>query len=325
MFRRGSFYIFILWFIASRADGQELFPMTEPASSTPSKGVLSLRMFGESYNEVDRMRNLFGLKITYGLTAKLTVSATPNISNHHNRDLPPEFPDHNTPQIGVSHPYLFNGVDFYAKYRILGIDREKNHFRVALYGEYSYLTTAHDEAEPTLLDDTKGYGAGFITTYLVNHFAASFTGGVILPAVYSGTVPDIISVLPGVPAKVTYGNAYNYDLSFGYLLFPDAYSSYRQTSWSVYMEFLGKSYTAAEVQVANLAPPYAYYTISTRNNHALQAGSYVELYPGLQSIIRSNLRADFSVGFPVYSKSYAHFYPVYNIGVQRYFYSRHKK
>ena len=324
MYRSYSLLIVFFLLVSVPAKAQELFPMAESASSTPPKGAFAVRMFGETYNEIDRIRNLFALKVTYGLTSRLTVSAIPNISNHHNKELPPEFPDHNTPQIGVSHPYLFNGIDFYAKYRVFGIDGEKSHFRVALYGEYSILGTAHDEAEPTLLDDTRGYGGGFITTYLLRHFAASFTGGIILPVVYYGTVPDIISVLPGVPARVTYGNGYNYDLSFGYLLFPAEYTGYRQANWNIYMEFLGKSYGAAQVQVANLTYKAPYYTLSTQNNHALQAGNYVELYPGIQTIIKSNLRIDFSVGFPIADKSYAHFYPVYNFGIQRYLYFKRK-
>jgi len=325
MLRLYGCYLIVFFLIAGRASGQELFPMTEPASNTPAKGTLGIRFFSETYNEIDQVRNLFALKITYGLTPRLTIAATPNVSNHHSRTLPQEFPDHNTPQIGVYHPYLFNGVDCYAKYRFLSLDGENNHFRAALYGEYSYLKTAHDEAEPTLLDDTKGYGGGVITTYLNHHFATSFTGGFIIPSVYYGSIPDLISSLPSLNAKVIYGDGYNYDLSFGYLMFPAEYKSYDQTNWNVYMEFLGKSYNAAEVQVATLQNPNSYYTINNINNHALKAGHYIEAYPGLQSIIKSNLRIDFSVGFPILDKAYVHFYPVYNVGIQRYFFFKHKR
>lgn len=303
---------------------QELFPLMEPASNTPAKGVMGVRVLGETYNEINRLRNLAGLKISYGLTSHLTIDATATVSNHHSRLLPPEFPDHNTPQIGVSLPYRFNGFDFYAKYRVLSIDRANSHFRTALYGEYSLLNVAHDEAEPRLLDDTKGVGGGLIATYLKNRFAVSFTGGVILPSVYTGFVPDVISSLPSVPAKINYGNGYNYDLSLGYLLFPSEYKSYNQTNWNVYMEFLGKTYTAAQMQVGNVIYQGPLYTINTRNNHALQAGHYIELYPGLQCIIKSNTRIDLSVGYPVMGKSYEHFYPVYNFGMQRYFYFNNK-
>ncbi len=322
--QRALFYIVVLLFFSPQARAQELFPMTESASNIP-KGALGIRFFSESYNEVDRMRNLFALKIMYSPLARLTIEATPNISNHHNQQLPPEFPTHNTPQIGVDHPYLFNGVDFYAKYRFLSIDRQNSHFRVALYGEYSILNVAHDEAEPTLLDDNSGVGGGLIATYLKGHFAISFTGGIILPFKYVGDVPDPIPSLPGVPATVTYGNAYNYSLSFGYLLFPQSYTSYKQTNWSVYMEFIGKDYDAMKMQVGNIYYQAPQYSISTAGNKALQANKYLEFYPGVQSIIRSDLRLDFSVGLPMIGRSFVHFYPVYTFGLQRYFYfHKHK-
>jgi len=302
---------------------QELFPNTEPASNIP-KGALGVRFFSESYNEVDKLRNLFALKIMYGVTSKLSVYATPTVSNHHNKDLPPEFPVHNTPNIGVYHPYLFNGVDFYAKYRFLSFDGLKTHFRVAAYGEYSILNVAHDEGEPTLLDDNSGYGAGLIATYLKNHFAASLTGGIIVPFKYKGDVPDEIQGLPGLPATVTYPNAYTYSLSFGYLLYPDAYENYHQTNWNVYMEFIGKDYGATEMQVGSVYYSTSQYSISTKSNRALQANQYIEAYPGLQAILHSETRVEFSLGFPVVSRSYVHFYPIYNFGLQRYFYFRKK-
>jgi len=298
---------------------QELYPMTEPASNIP-KGALGIRFFGETYNEVDRIRNLFALKLMYGLTPKLTIEATPTLSNHHSKQLPPEFPVHNTPQIGVNHPYLFNGVDFYAKYRFLTLDGENSHFRAAVYGEYSILKVAHDEAEPTLLDDNSGLGGGLITTYLKNHFAASFTGGIILPSKYKGDVPDELQGLPGVPATVIYGKGYNYSLSLGYLLFPKTYNNYNQTNWNIYLEFIGKSYDAVQMQVGNIYYNSPQYAISTKGNRALQANQYLEVYPGLQSIIKSDTRIELSVGFPLISRSYVHYYPVYTVGVQRYFY-----
>ena len=313
-------YIFILLLsLSSTVQAQELFPIAEPASNIP-KGALGIRFFSESYNEVDRMRNLFAMKIMYGVTPKLSVYATPNISNHHNTDLPIEFPTHNTPQIGVDHPYLFNGVDFYAKYRFFTLDRQNAHIRAAAYGEYSILNVAHDEAEPTLLDDNSGYGAGFIVTYLKDHFAVSATGGIIVPFKYKGDVPDQIQGLPGVPATVAYSNAYNYSLSFGYLLYPDVYENYRQTNWNIYLEFIGKSYDALQMTVGNAVYSLPQYSVSTRGNRALQGNQYIEANPGLQAIIRSDIRVDLSVGFPIVSRSYVHFYPVYTIGVQRYFY-----
>ncbi len=299
--------------------------MRQPASSVP-KGALGVRYFSETYNEVGQLRNLFALKLMYGVTGRLTVEATPNVSNHHGKTLPPEFPIHNTPQIGVHLPYRFNGVNLLARYRFLSRDGQNSHFRMAGYVECGLLKVAHDEAEPGLMDDNAGIGAGIIATYLHKHFAASLNTGVIWPFKYRGRVPDVIPGLPSFPATVTYGNGYVYDLSLGYLLFPHKYASYKQTNWTVYLEFLGKAYDKVEMQVGN--PYYALpqYYISTKANRALQANNYVEVYPGIQAVIRSDIRVDLSVGFPLINRSYVRFFFFFHIGLQRYFYfHKHKK
>lgn len=322
--RKGLFHIVLLLTISIRIQAQELYPMTEPASTIP-KGTLGIRFFGNTYSEVDRLRNMFALRFMYGVTSNLTIEATPNVSNHHNRSLPFEFPLHNTPQIGVDHPYLFNGIDFYAKYRVFSKDGAQSHFRIAVYGEYSVLKVAHDEGEPTLLDDNSGWGGGLIATYLKNHFAASFTGGYISPFSYNGNIPDAFPGLPPVPATVKYGKGYNYSLSFGYLLFPDAYRSYKQTNWNIYMEFLGKSYEPVKIEVGNIATGIKY-PVNITGNKALEGRQYLEVYPGLQCILLANTRIDFSVGIPVVNRSYVHFYPFYNFGMQRYFnFHKHKR
>ena len=299
---------------------QELFPRSEPASTVPAH-VLGVRLFSETYNEVNRVRNLFGIKLMYGLTPRLTIGAIPTCSNHHSKELPPEFPTHNTPQIGVTLPYRFNGVDFYARYRLVSKDGANRHFRAAVYGEYSLLQVAHDEAEPSLLDDNSGFGSGLILTYLQQHFAVSLTSGIIVPFQYTGSVPDPLPGLPGVPATITYPVAYNATLSFGYLLFPEHYRDYRQTNWSFYLEFSGKQYGAMKMQVGNIySSSQPQYYLGTAGNRALQAGRYIDAFPGIQAIIRSDVRMEFSVGFPLVSRSFVHFYPMYCVGGQRYLY-----
>ena len=320
---KGIFHILSLCLLCQVARAQELFPMTEPASNVP-KGTLGIRLFAETFNEVDRIRNLFAVRMMYGITPRLTVMATPNVSNHHSKLLPPDFPVHNTPQIGVTLPYRFNGVNLFAKYRFVSRDGPNSHLRMAVYGEYGLLKVAHDEAEPSLLDDNSGWGGGIITTYLKNHFAGSFTGGIIHAFKYKGEVPDIIPQLPGVPATVTYRNAYNYSLSFGYLLSPKVYKDYKQTNWNIYVELMGKRYDKIDMAVGNIYYNTPQYSISTKDNKALQGSNYVEIYPGVQCIIRSDIRIDLSVGFPLVNRSYVHYYPVYMLGVQRYFYFRNQ-
>jgi hypothetical protein len=80
-----------------------------------------------------------------------------------------------------------------------------------------------------------------------------------------------------------------------------------------------------QMQVGNVYYNTPQYAISTAGNKALQGSYYLEANPGVQAIIRSDLRIDVSVGYPIFNRSFVHFYPVYNVGVQRYFYFKKKK
>lgn len=305
---------------------QELYPHNEPASTLP-KRVIGVRLFAKTYREAPVYRNLFAARLMCGLTPRLTLMLTASVSNHHGRELPDQlvYHTHNGSQTvystgsfkrGNRHPYLFNGLYAYAKYRFLSRDRQNGHFRMAAYAEASGVTSAHDETEPNLMDDTKGLGGGLLVTWLNRRFAGSFTGGVIVPGAYNGFAPD--SGGPKIPTRVEYGRALVYNLSLGYLLFPRKYSGYRQTNVNLYAEFIGRAYEAATVT------QYGYVNVPIQTP-LLQSGNYVELHPGVQVIFNSNLRLDVSAGFPIHNKSYAHFYPVFYVAVQRYFFPGVKK
>ena len=303
---------------------QELFPLSEPASTLP-KGTLGVRLMAEMYNEVNQLRNMAGLRLMYGATPRLSVYLTGIASNHHGRKLPPEFPFHNTPERGAYYPYKFNGLHLYAKYRFLSRDGEGSHLRLAAYAEGTYVQTTHHETEPDLMmGDNKGIGAGLIGTYLKHKFAISFTGGVILPAAYTGVSPDPIESLPDIPVRLRYGKALNYSLSFGYLLLPFTYKDYNQTNVNLYLEFRGKAFEASKVDLF-VGLPNEYFLRRERYPPALQKGYYLDISPGIQFIIRSNLRIDFSTTFSSVGISYARLYPVFNLGIQRYFYPGKKK
>ena len=299
---------------------QELYPHNEPASSVPKK-VIGLRIFDETYREYGTQRNMTAARILYGLTSKISVSASATISNHHATTLPSNLVSHThvgnqtlyqtgTIQRGLNYPYRFNGFYFYAKYRFLTRDGQNKHFRMAAYGELSTVNAAHDETEPNLLDDTKGYGGGFIATYLKNHFSVTLSSGAIIPGKYEETVSDFSG--GEQHTVIEYGKALKYNLSLGYLVYPKTYSNYNQTNINVYLELMGKSYESARVSQDDVA--------ITPQTDLLLKGNYLEAHPGLQFVIKSNLRIDFALGFPLINKSYARFYPLYMLGIQRYFF-----
>ena len=303
---------------------QELYPTTQPASTLP-KNALGIRVFDEAYKEGGLMRNITGLRVMYGVSPKLTFMLTGVCSDYHGKNLPLDFIQHNhsgtgneastnTPQQGLPYPYIFVGTNLYAQWRFFSSDGQNSHFRMAAYGEAAYIRVPSHDAEPDLSVHTSGIGVGVKGTYLKNHFAATLITGFITPFTYNGTSYDIYG--GQYPTTIRYGNAVNYGLSLGYLLYPRHYTNYNQLNWNIYLEFSGKSYSAAKVYeqdgiVTNYLPI---------NTPLLNAGTNLDAAPGLQCIIRSNTRVDFSVAFPVVSKTYTHLYPFYLLGIQRYFY-----
>jgi len=311
---------FLILFLAagSLANAQELFPLSEPASNIP-RGTLGVRLFSETYKEVNQWRNMSALRLMYGLTPKLSVYLTGIASNHHGPKMPVEFPFHNTPERGAHYPFKFNGVHVYGKYRFLSLDGPNSHFRMAVYAEGAYVKTTHHETEPDLImGDNSGGGGGFITTYLKQKFAVSLTAGGIFPVKYKGLAPDPIEGLPDVPVRTQYGKALTYSLSLGYLLLPMTYKDYDQTNINIYLELRGKVFSTARVDIF-ADEPNEYFLWQSRYPPALQKGYYADLSPGVQFIVKSNLRIDCSVTFNCFGFSYARLYPVYTIGIQRYF------
>lgn len=319
VFFRALFLLSVPLFKADNLLAQELFPNTEPASNIPKK-TLGLRYIGEAYSDGNGyIRNVNALRLMYGLTPRLSIYLTGSSSNHHKKNLPTDYPYHNTPERGVFKPYAFNGMSLYVKYRFLSIDEEKSHLRMAVYAEGSTVNTAHDEGEPRLMDDTKGFGFGYISTYLKNKFAISLTLGGIFPGKYVGYQSDVIESMPDIPTTVKYGDAFNYSLSIGHLLLPKTYNSYKQTNINVYLELMGKYFGDTKVWITPQGVPQ--YLVETAFiPSALRKGYYLDIVPGVQFIFNSNTRLDVSANFRGIHYSYARLYPQINLGLQHYFY-----
>lgn len=316
-------FLALLLALAQGTHGQELFILNEPASSVP-KGVLGVRIYTHHYKEFSTTRNLGAIRLMYGVTSKLSVLATASVSNHHDRKLPKDLLNHTHTgnqtnyfaqpiKRGVDYPYLFNGINLFAKYRFLSIDEQYKHLRLAAYGEWSNAKVAHDEAEPNLMDDNGGFGFGIISTWLKNRLALSLTTGFIKPNSYFEMQRDI-SGGPDLPTSIEYGDAIKYNFSLGYRLHPKKYEAYEQVNWNVYLELTGKSYAAATL-VQGGAKVVA-------RTSALKRGTYIEINPGIQRIINSNTRIEFSYGFGLIGTSFAHFTPAWTLGIQRYFYRK---
>jgi len=299
-----------------------------PASTLPA-GVLGARILNETYSESGLLRQMTALKIMYGVGTRFTLIASVSGTNYHSKDLPLDFLQHNHSGVGptvtanvpkpVPYPYRFDGVDIYAQIRVFSTDGINRHFRMAAYGEASKVSLTSHLAEPDLLFHNSGIGGGIISTYLIHHFAATFTTGFILPQPFDGYSYDNYG---GVyPTKITYGNAAIYNLALGYLLYPSHYKNYRQTNINVYIEFLGKSYGSATVSQQDGVD----YRAVPNNLAILKAASYLDANPGIQFILRSNMRIEASADLKLLNQSHIHTYPIYILAMQRYFYPAKRK
>ena len=300
------FFVFFLIQLTTRA--QELYPNSEPASIIP-KGALGIRLMNEAYMSDGNFKSWHGAMFMYGLSPKLMFSGMFTTSNHHGKELPANFihadsskVDNTNSGINSRNSYLFESVNLGFRYRFLNKDGDHKHFRMALFGNGVYSFNPHDEAEVTLMGDNKGVGGGIISTVLIHKLAVSLTGAVISPFSHRDRKTDV---------TLKYGHAFNYSLSFGYLVYPFKYKNFNQTNINLYAEFMGKTYNPMSITKNGselYLPNSPYYT----------GNSYLEVRPAVQFIIKSNLRIDCSTAIPLVNRSYIRKYPVYLLNLQYY-------
>ncbi|HEY8402334.1 MAG TPA: hypothetical protein VIK89_13790 [Cytophagaceae bacterium] len=315
--------LFIIPLILSlRLNAQELFPATEPASTLP-KGLLGARFMYEGFKEVpsERKKHWSAIRLMYGVTGKLTLQITGTASNHHPKKFPADFRNYlvnHHQKVFIPDPYIPDGFNIYAKYRWLSIDDKQKHLRFAFYGEFAKAYTPHSEAEPLLMGgDNTGVGGGLIITQLYKRFAVSFTYGLAFPFEYVDKEQDI---------TFKSGNAINYNLSFGYRIYPAQYSGYDNLNINLYVEFINKQYEKAYMTAQGKYVDFDFIQYEDQYVYkSLQENKYSEIRPSLQFIFNSNTRVDVGVAHPFINQSYLHFYPMYFINVQKYFFRKTKK
>jgi hypothetical protein len=286
------------------------------------KGAIGVRFMYETFKELPSNRTKYwdGLRIMYGATGKLTLMLTGSASNHHLKDFPANlqnyFLNHHQ-RIYKPYPLLFEGLNLYAKYRVFSLDEQNKHIRLAVYGETAKTFIPHDEAEPMLMGDNSGFGAGIIGTKLHNKLALSLTCGFTHPFLYVDKKQNI---------TFQAGDAWNYNVSVGYRLFPVQYNSYKNVNVNLYVEFINKRYGGALMTVDGKNYDFSYLQdYSPLIYNGLIENKYSEIRPAIQFIFNSNDRIDIGIAQPVYSKSYLHFYPMFFFHLQKYFYPKGKR
>jgi len=307
--------LLFLFFISNHSKSQELFPNTEPASTMP-KNVFGYRLITEMYKDLNnRSRYFTGLRLMYGLTKKITIMSMIGASNHHLKKIPPNFTNYMVNHHSAGYPnftYQLEGFHTYIKYRFVNFDGDKKHFRIAGYAEGTKSFAAHTEGESNLMTDNTGYGGGLIFTYLYNRFATSVTWGFIntLPYTEYSIYRDI---------KFKSGDLKQYNISFGYRIYPKKYDSYKNININLYTEFMNRDYNSAEIYYDNIPYDYEFLKpLAPYTYNGLIAKKYSEMRNSIQFIFDSSTRLDVGFAIPVYNRSYLHDYPLIFINVQKY-------
>lgn len=240
--------IFLLLGISLNSNAQELFVMTEPASNAPA-GSLGVRV-GQSL-----MKNEFGSgtmynlspEITWGINKNLMVRGSSFLSNERN-------------QFGLK------GGGAYAKYRFLSVDDMQSHFRMAVFGRYSYNNSAIHQEAIDLTGGNSGYEAGLVATQLIHKVAISSSVS------YVRAMNNDAYDFPELSGK----SAVNYTFSVGKLMYPKKYTSFKQTNINAMLEFVGQTITE-------------------------NGKSYLDAVPSIQFIINSQARIDLAYKKELYS------------------------
>ena len=234
--------VIIVLFLFNKGIGQELFLLTDPASNVPANS-LNVNVLQSLFKEKFKTGNIYQLtpEVTYGLNRNLMFRASAFVSNR-DKDLVTE------------------GASFYSKYRFYSSDDLNSHFRMAVFGRYSFNNSEIQQEEIEIMGNNSGFETGVVATTLIKKLAISSTI----------SFEKAFDNKPNHPFPDNLGdNATNYTLSFGQLMYPKTYTSFKQTNINLMLEFVGQ-------------------TINENGR------SYLDVAPVIQFIFNSQARLDLS-------------------------------
>ncbi len=234
-------FIILLVFFAVQVSAQELYVFTEPASNMAAKSI-GLRLNNYFLKEKNFSKTDYHLipEIMFGAGKKLMIHGDVFFSNRNKN-------------------FNAEGGSVYAKYRFLSDDDVQKHFRMAAFARVSVNNSVIDQEEINLYGFNSGFEAGIVATQLLHKVAIS--SGISFVKAIDNTNKN------KYPYSSDNRNAINYTLSFGKLMLPKEYNSYRQTNLNLLLEFL--------------------------NQYNIGSGKYyVDIAPAAQLIINSVARVD---------------------------------
>lgn len=235
-------FIIILLLILQKGNSQELFVVTDPASNVPANS-LGINIMQLAFKEKFESGYNYHImpEVTYGINKNLMARGTAFISTRSNQ-------------------LVAEGGSLLVKYRFFSSDDLNSHFRLAAYGRYSFNNSDIHQEQIEILGHNSGFETGIIATKLINKLAISS----------SVSFEKAVDNKPDYPFPVTSGdNATNYTLSFGKLMYPKKYTSFKQTNINLMVEFVGQ-------------------TINENGK------SFLDVVPAIQFIFNSQARLDFA-------------------------------
>jgi hypothetical protein len=241
--------IFLITLITYQINAQELFVITEPASNMPA-GSVGVRLANFLMKQTDNSGFNYHLmpEIMWGANKNWMLHTSVFLSNR-NENL------------------IAEGGSFYAKYRIFSVDDLHIHFRMAGFGRYSFNNSDIHQEEINLMGHNSGYQFGIIGTQLLHKVAISCS--------VSYTKAKDNAAKNPFPDNQN-NSAVNYSLSFGKLIYPKKYTSFKQTNINAMVEFDGQKLNG-------------------------NGKSFLDIAPSIQFIINSQARIDLAYIQQLYS------------------------
>lgn len=226
--------------MVAQMQAQELFVVTDPASNVPANS-LSVRVSQSVFEQQFEKGFNYHLmpEVTYGLNKNLMIRASAFLSNRNNQ-------------------FAAEGAGLYAKYRFFSTDDLNSHFRLAAFGRFSFNNSDIHQDQIEIMGQNTGFETGLVATKLIKKVAIS-------SSLSFEKAFDNQSNYP-FPSELG-NNATNYSLSFGKLMYPKKYTSFKQTNINFMVEFVGQ-------------------TINENGK------SYLDVVPAIQFIFNSQARLD---------------------------------
>ena len=249
-------------FLINQSSAQELYVYTEPASNMPAHSITA--KVTDHYVASDKLYKQASHRVMpevqFGFSKKLMMHVGATFSNMHNYD------------------FRYESWNAYAKYRFLSKDDIHSHFRMAAFVDGSSTRSPFHFEEINLMGDKSGIQLGLIATQLWNKLAVS------------GTVSHTQVLDKSRNNKVIYiprrlYQSINYSLSAGYLVLPKVYSSYKQTNFNIYMEFLGERSLDAKKYCLDMAPALQ---LIFNSNTKLNLGTRFQLAGNMSRMMTSS-------------------------------------